>query len=295
MTRAAALFQIQGEDAIYAVGHGEFIGRSGAAALTIDDPRISEAHAMVSLRGRGLEVLALRGKLRVRGNRVYEAKLSANVSLELAPEFFVTCVDIILPEHVLALDFAGLPRVVLTSTLTLYTEPEPRVRRGFDPRSAATIWNMDGQWRIQISSHKLQHLEGGETFELGQNTLSVTRVPVQSAGLEKTMRSSPVLMQAHGGSVKVWREQKDECPIVVSGVPGKIGAVLLEAGGSLNWRVVVGRVWPGDQSTEAALRGRFDAGVRRLRERLVQLGLPPETVRLDGAGSVILIPPGDHV
>ena len=35
------------------LGHGDLIGRLESAALPLADPRISEAHAMVSLRGTG--------------------------------------------------------------------------------------------------------------------------------------------------------------------------------------------------------------------------------------------------
>jgi len=42
--------------------HGDLIGRLGTAALHFDDARISEAHAMISLRGQELKLLALRGR-----------------------------------------------------------------------------------------------------------------------------------------------------------------------------------------------------------------------------------------
>ena len=46
--RAYALFKLGvGEDVIE-VTPGEFIGRSDLATICVDDPRVSEAHAMVS-------------------------------------------------------------------------------------------------------------------------------------------------------------------------------------------------------------------------------------------------------
>ena len=44
------------------LGHGDLIGRLWSAALPIADARISEADAMVSLRGQELKLLALRGR-----------------------------------------------------------------------------------------------------------------------------------------------------------------------------------------------------------------------------------------
>ena len=53
--------------AMVLLGPGDLIGRSPTAALHIDDPRISEAHSMVSLRGSQLKLLALRGRHSVYG------------------------------------------------------------------------------------------------------------------------------------------------------------------------------------------------------------------------------------
>ena len=41
---------------------GDIIGRIWGAALRLDDPQISEAHALVSMRGTALKLLALRGR-----------------------------------------------------------------------------------------------------------------------------------------------------------------------------------------------------------------------------------------
>ena len=38
-----------------------------SAALHLDDPRVSEAHAMVSIRGSELKLLALRGRFQIDG------------------------------------------------------------------------------------------------------------------------------------------------------------------------------------------------------------------------------------
>jgi hypothetical protein len=41
---------------------GDVIGRSWKAALWLQDPRVSECHAAVSLRDGGLRLIALRGR-----------------------------------------------------------------------------------------------------------------------------------------------------------------------------------------------------------------------------------------
>lgn len=49
------------------VVHGDVVGRLWTAALQLDDGRVSEAHAMVSLREGQLQLLPLRGALAVGG------------------------------------------------------------------------------------------------------------------------------------------------------------------------------------------------------------------------------------
>lgn len=52
---------------IHVLGHGDLIGRLWSAALCLSDPRVSEAHAMVSLREGQLRLLALRGLFAIDG------------------------------------------------------------------------------------------------------------------------------------------------------------------------------------------------------------------------------------
>ena len=58
--------------------HGDLIGRLWSAALVIDDPRISEAHALVSLREGGFWLLSLRRKIAV--GELSPASLAPNES-----------------------------------------------------------------------------------------------------------------------------------------------------------------------------------------------------------------------
>jgi pSer/pThr/pTyr-binding forkhead associated (FHA) protein len=51
---------------------GDIVGRTWSAAVRIDDPDVSEAHALVSLRGERLWLLALRRRFTVSG-KVVEA------------------------------------------------------------------------------------------------------------------------------------------------------------------------------------------------------------------------------
>jgi len=50
MSRALVWIRLP-DGSLVALGHGDFIGRVWTAALVLDDPRVSEGHAMISLRG----------------------------------------------------------------------------------------------------------------------------------------------------------------------------------------------------------------------------------------------------
>ena len=59
---------------------GSILGRLSSASVRIDDPRVSEAHALVSLRGSELKLLTLRGSIRVDGRRDADVHLDARLT-----------------------------------------------------------------------------------------------------------------------------------------------------------------------------------------------------------------------
>ena len=82
---------------------GGLIGRLANAEMMIADPRISEAHALVSLRSRSLRLLALRGALAVDGLDVDAVTLEEGLRVELADGLFITVESIELTTHTLVL------------------------------------------------------------------------------------------------------------------------------------------------------------------------------------------------
>ena len=56
-----------GNGDLHVVRPGDLIGRLWRADLSIDDPAVSEAHALVTLRGGALKIRRLGGPLRVSG------------------------------------------------------------------------------------------------------------------------------------------------------------------------------------------------------------------------------------
>jgi hypothetical protein len=69
---------------LHEVGHGDVIGRLQSSAVPLSDGRISEAHAMISLREQEIRLIALRGGLAVDGLPQREITLEPGQSIELA-------------------------------------------------------------------------------------------------------------------------------------------------------------------------------------------------------------------
>lgn len=63
---------------------GDLIGRVWTAALTLEDARVSEAQALVSLRDGALVLLALRRLLRVDGREARQVVLTPGLVVDLA-------------------------------------------------------------------------------------------------------------------------------------------------------------------------------------------------------------------
>lgn len=295
--RASANFESSGQDEIVQLSPGEFIGRSDLAALCIDDPRVSEAHAMVSLRGKALKLLALRGRFRVNGKVEAEVELREGLEIELASGLTVKCVDVTLPETLPGLDVQGLPPMLLTGTTTLFGGAPPRVVRGYDPRGDVVLWASGDRWRVSLKNADAREVGVGDSFELCDMSVSLVAIPIEIAGHERTrgVLRTPLVFTLLGQTVRVKREGQPAN--LISGIPGKILASLVSEGRPMNWKEITARVWPGDQSLEMSLRRRLDAGLSRLRSRLSPFAAPDEElIRLDGAGQVMLVlSDQDHV
>lgn len=287
--RATALLKLDHSEEIVSLGPGEFIGRSDMAALCVDDPRISEAHAMVSLRGHALKLLALRGRFRVRGRVVAEATLREGMRVELAQDLGMRCERIHLPTHLLGLRIEGMPPFQLMGTMTLYADTTPRLAQGFDPEGDAIFWAVGEQWRASITRAAPRVLKAGETLDISGLPVQILSIPIDDAEQPRTRTSLrvPLTLRCLGEAVRV--ETPGTSPLMLTGIPGKILAALIRHDNMTTWRHICDDVWAGDASTETALRRRFDTGLGRLRARLDEL-LPDDErlIVLDGAGMVTL-------
>ena len=286
--RAVAVFRLAKSNERVAVGPGEFIGRSDVATLCVDDPRISEAHAMVSLRDRHLKLMSLRGRFRVEGQVLHEVILAAGMVLELAPGVNLVCESIHMPDALVGVKISGIPEVPLTGTMTLHAHGVPSLKRGFDPAGDAVFWSVGEQWRVRVDGAPTQVLALGDVLECFGLEIEVVNVPLSDLSQPRTKSAlrAPLVFVCANSHVRI--ERASEVPLRVSGIPGKILSSVLCRGGQADWQEIVEDVWPGEQAAHDVMRRRFDAGLRRLRDALLHISQSDAPLlTLDGAGVLV--------
>lgn len=285
--RAIAVFAVSAQEDVVLLGPGDIIGRADWAALSLEDARISEAHAMISLRGQSLKLLALRGRFRVNGKVCTEVTLLTGMVIELTDGVTLTCQEISLPQTLPGLALEGLPVIALTSTLSVYIGSPPTVKHGYRPDADMCFWSFGDSWRVVVGGQSPQPVSVGQTWRVGGRLVEVVDVPTKVAehAITRSVLRLPLHFEVIHNLVRVTREGDES--LRISGIPGRILATVLKNEHQMHWQDIVDEVWPNDMSMESALRRRFDVGVSRLRTCLRQLVAENEQlIELDGAGTL---------
>lgn len=271
------------------LGHGDLIGRVWSAALPLRDPRVSEAHAMVSLRGGELWLLSLRRRVAVAGRPVAELRLEPGLRVALAEGLELGVEEVELPDTVLGLAFGGLPPVALPAVASLRTRPTLQLVPRFDPEAPCRVWT-DGEGWWRDGPEGSIRLEVGDRWQV--DGVPLVAVPVLLAG------SVPDATRLTGGVtppirlVTSWDTAQlhvgEGEPLVLAGLTARILTELVQLGGPASWEVVARAVWP-DEAELSSLRKRWDVTLGRLRGRLKEARVGHELVRSVGTGQVELV------
>ena len=288
MMRAFTLCQLDQHDDLFELEAGDIIGRMELAALPIEDARISEAHAMISLREGELRLLALRGRFRVRGELCAQIALAPGLEIELAQGISLIIHEVHLPDEVLGIEIPGLSRMALPQTMTLFAGSPPSIRPGYDSSGDAIFWTLDGDHRVTLPDQQTKQLQTGDKLQIKDLQVQIVSIPVNYASRTKTIpfHASSLKLEVLENSVRIVQDETSSA--LISGLPGKILGALLLHGPTMTWEQIVEFVWPGDCSLELALRRRFDCNLARLRARLQRLGMPAQMIRMSGTGLVTL-------
>jgi uncharacterized protein (UPF0548 family) len=278
------------------VPHGGIIGRLGSAALVLPDARVSEAHALVSLRGGALQLLALRGRFAMGAQPLSAISLAPGQRIHFARDLWVDVVDVTLPETVLGLVGDGIPQQPLAGVTSLEREPRIGLSRGYREGAEAVFWNRDQHWHVRPRGEASRVLAVGDVLQLGGCELRVVQIPLARAGQSVTRHrggiGAPLRIIASFDSVHLHRE--GVLCLALGGKLARLVSELVEFDGPVPWPVLAGELWRGAPAHKA--RRNLDQTLLRLRRKLEAAGVRPDLVSSDGAGCVELrLAPGDAV
>lgn len=271
----------------YELGHGDIVGRLRTAALCIDDGRVSEAHAMVSLREQELRLISLRGAFAIDGRPLREVALRAGLRVQLARDLFVDVEEVCLPPEVLGIEGPELPRQALPPVCSFVGAPL-RLARGWVEGAHAHAWSTGEDWRLRVGESE-QLIGAGDVLGIAEERLQVVAIPLADAGRTATRHgevNAPLHVVASFDTVHV---QRDGVVVVtLSGVLARLVSELVAFGGPVAWETLSRELWPREEDS-LVRRGRLDANLSRIRRSLRSASVRTDLVRTDGAGCVELL------
>lgn len=274
------------------LGHGDFVGRLGTAALVLDDLGVSEAHAMVSLRNGGLQLLALRRRFRVGGVPLSEVQLRAGLTVDLTPDIQLVVEAVRLPDAVIGLRWEGGEVALLHDSVAIVTTPTVEVLWRSEDPAAVRLWRVGGTWSRQGADQR-EHIGLGDVFEVGGVDFEVVEVPLVSDVEQTRSPEQPLRLVAFWDTVHLHRGGRP--PTVLSGHGARLISELAVTGVPVSWPVMARQLWT-DSGEERVLRRRLDAVLARTRKKLVDAGFRSDLVAYDGVGHLELrLGPNDTV
>ncbi|MDX2086612.1 MAG: FHA domain-containing protein [Kofleriaceae bacterium] len=272
--------------------HGALIGRLWSADLHINDPRVSEAHAMISVRGRDVHMIALRGRMLVDGTWSADVVLVAGMTVTFAHDVAIEIADVRVPDTVLALEADGLARQVLSTVTSLYGGTAPRLVAGWQAGADDHVWP-DGESWMRTTGAPTPIAEG-DAWEVAGTRFRV--VMLRAEGAPPTHNDPayalPIRIVARWDTVHLVREGAPTA--VITGHMAHVLSELATTRAPIAWQELASLRWKeGDRDL---LRHRWDMQLRRLRRKLSTHGLRTDLIRADGSGLVeLVLGPGDTI
>lgn len=282
------------EGRVVDLGPESVIGRMRSAALHLNDPAISEAHALVSLRGSQLKLLALRGRFRADGEPTPEVTLRAGQTIELGPELTVFVEQVSLPTEVLAVRAHNLPLQILPPVASI-TAATGELVPGFSPNAEALLWIDGDAVHVRRPGLSDELLVAGAALDVAGTTFVIERMSLERAGVGATLGrgvDARIQIVLRFDTVHVLTGGR---VAAIDGIPARILCELAELGGPVEWRMAAAEIWP-EERDDALLRRNWDAGLSRLRRALLEHHIRGDLVRSAGRGRIeLFLRPGDTV
>ncbi len=275
----------------WTLGPGAIIGRMVAATCRLTDSRVSEAHALVSLRGSALRLLALRGGVLVDGEAEDEVELAEGQVLALGG-VRLRVVELRLPEEVLALRIGdGDPQELCAGVYTLLPPPSPELVPREDEAALARVWSTAEGWCLQLPDGRREPLLSGRRWSVQGVALEAVSLALGEAGQVATAGrlGAGLTLVARHTSVHILRARRE--PVILDGQPGRLLSELVLMGRPVAWSVLAREIWPDidPRQDRDQLRRSWDRVLARLRRALREHAIRESLLRADGNGNIELV------
>lgn len=272
------------------MGHGAIIGRLWAADLHLNDARVSEAHAMVSLRGRDVHLLALRGRFQVNGKTHSDVVLAPGMQVAFAPGLVLEVGAIQVPELVFACEAPGVPRQILCGVTSLYGTGRAAIVHGWKKGADDYIWPTGDAWMRGRDDGEV--LSFGDSWRVGEVEFRV--VGERLAGADVTAVDAryhqPIRLIARYDTVQIARDGHPT--VLLSGHMARVLSDLVVARAPISWQDLAESIW--GNLDKGVLRRRWDMQLVRFRHKLRSQGIREDLLSADGSGLLALVlGPGD--
>ncbi|MEO0601143.1 MAG: hypothetical protein AAF211_06890 [Myxococcota bacterium] len=275
------------------VPSGGLVGRLAAAAVRIEDPRVSEAHAMISLRGTRFVMLALRGTTRVVDEDPRRRiDLEVGQRIELHAEIIVEVEAIEVPPLVMAIaGIEGSPVPLDGPEFSIVDDPLRVVPEPHRER-LAWCWCTEGQWWLGLPGETPEPIEVGHEATIAGQTLRWVEVPTERAVSRTTTIQSfwpPLRLVVHDEHTDVSVRGMPELRRLTGNNHAIVHALssLVADGGSVHWQRVAEEIWPVNHHSY-----NWYTALARLRKHLGKVGLPEELVDTDQGQVWLALRPG---
>ncbi len=263
-----------------AVRPGGWVGRSPSAVLRLLDGRVSEAHAMVALRGTGLQLLALRGQLRVDDVVEDAIDLEKGVVIELAPGVELTVEHVMLPTHIVAAQVdAGRAQVLWADVYSLVRSPVPELVPGHREQALCRLFATETGWLAEIAG-RTEPWSAGAVIEIADVSLRAVTLSRAEAASAPTVARGLTIVGRYD-TAHVLRKGRE--PVLLNGQPAKLLTDLGQMATAVPWDSLAKQYWP--RRNELYRRKSFDRIVQRIRRKLREHGVRTDLVRATGRGS----------
>lgn len=270
---------------------GDLIGRSWSAALQLNDASVSECHALVSLRGRDLKLLALRGRFAVQGRTRTALTLQVGQDIAFTQALTLRVIAVEVPDEVLGIRAQGVPEQVVPGVSALFGGRQPRLEAGRSSAASGHLWPTGDGW-MRTGSPPIP-VAPGDTWTL--DGVAFEAVLCRKGGVATTRQHSaigvPLRIVARYDAVHILRP--DRPALVLSGRAARLLSELAILGQPIHWAALAADLW-GDGIDVGILRHRWDMLLSRLRKKLHAVGVRADLVRADGVGLIqLVLDPGD--